>query len=348
MEDKTAAEALMTPKEAALHLKCQRPNIYPLIKSGKLVGVKKERITMVTKESVSALAKARGHNAPEIQSQDLKTSKHVAGETGDPAAIKKADVVDTPSINPREPANTGESTLQITTMERRVPIRTIVFDESVQVRVNLDEATVLEYSERMRAGEMFPPVQLFDDKGKLFIGDGWHRLKAAKTLNYVHFPAVVSTGGRLAAIKFALSANASHGLPRSQADKHKAIVVAALEFPNISNRELARLCAVSEGFVRTHRTSCVTNAPDTRLGADGKRYASRKPSGQQKKAGLLDPRVRQKANEAQAKKVCALLERLDLPSLLAIRGTLESKIALFAAEKNSAAATPTTPSKKVA
>lgn len=349
MKNNTEQENLITPKEAALLLKCQRPNIYPLVKSGKLAGVRKERGMMVTVESAMALAKERGYTEHDVPPTHAPAANPLLGEKAEKPTGHEMPTAaaDTRSLKPSKPTPTIATTLDITTTERRVPIRAIEFDESVQVRVSLDQATVLEYSERMRAGELFPAVQLFEDKEKLFIGDGWHRLAAAKKLGYATFPACVSTGGRLAAIRFALSANASHGLPRSQADKLKAIAVAALQFPNVSNREVARLCAVSEGFVRTHRTSCVANAPGTRIGADGKRYASKKSSRHQKESPSSDLSIRKKANEAQVKKVCALIGRLDLPSLLAIRCALEPKIAQLASEQNDAQAA-TASSKKAA
>jgi hypothetical protein len=79
----------------------------------------------------------------------------------------------------------------------------------------------------------------------------------------VEIDADVREGSKLDAIKFALSANETHGLRRTQADKRNAVLTALAdpEWKELSGREIAKLCNVSHDLVaRVKReTSAVIN-----------------------------------------------------------------------------------------
>lgn len=207
------------------------------------------------------------------------------------------------------------------TEERKVAIAAISFDESLQVRANQNPRVVAEYAELMKEGERFPPVQLFRENDQLFIGDGWHRLLAARLLGYTSFPAIINIGGRKAALKFALSANSCHGLPRTNEDKLRALAMASAEYLNLSNRELARICAVSEAFVRSQRDRCARNAPERRIGADGKTYAAVKAQ-----RGVTDEATRQALSGSKVKRACSIIDTLDGPPLLLIKEAVEKRL----------------------
>ena len=204
---------------------------------------------------------------------------------------------------------------------RKVALSAINFDAQIQVRAGISETTVAEYAERMSEGERFPPVQLFADGDRYFIGDGWHRLGAAKKLRYATFPAVINPGGRTAALKFALSANASHGLQRTNEDKLRALAIAATEFPDVSNREMARICAVSEAFVRAQRPRCARNAPEGRVvGGDGKTYAASKPKGKPVDKADIDSVL-----DGKVKRACTIIGKLTAPCLALVRAKVEER-----------------------
>lgn len=64
---------------------------------------------------------------------------------------------------------------------------------------------------------------------------------------------------------------AAHGQPRTNADKRRAVEIAIKEFPKLSSREIAKVCAVSDMFVGKVRPAEVqTVCTSTRTGADGK------------------------------------------------------------------------------
>lgn len=160
-----------------------------------------------------------------------------------------------------------------------VRLADIEFEHSTQTRVAINNEVVAEYAAAMHAGEAFPPVSLFQSPTRRFyIGDGWHRLIAAHRNGVSTIPAYVENGGREAALRAALGANSAHGLPRTNADKRHAVLVALKEFPKLSDREIAKACNVSHPFVGNVRVQVETLPPETRIGADGKAYPAPQPA----------------------------------------------------------------------
>lgn len=164
-----------------------------------------------------------------------------------------------------------------------VPRSAVLLNSATQLREEINTATVAEYAEAMAGGVAFPPLVLFADQvgpgAKYLIGDGWHRLLAYEANGDVTVPAVVHVGGLERAVKYALSANARHGLKRSNADKQKAVRVALERFGELSDRAVAELCAVDHKTVAAARKVQVGNFPTsiTREGKDGKQYPTGKP-----------------------------------------------------------------------
>src|SRR5688500_11393353 len=55
-----------------------------------------------------------------------------------------------------------------------------------------------------------------------WLADGFHRVASAELAGAGDLPADIRPGGRRAALRFALGANAAHGLPRTREDKQRA------------------------------------------------------------------------------------------------------------------------------
>lgn len=160
-----------------------------------------------------------------------------------------------------------------------IRLETIEMDASIQCRAAIDTATVGEYAERMQVElEKFPAVVLFGTAGRSWIGDGWHRVFAARQIGLVGIKADLRAGGRKEALQHALGANAANGLRRTNADKRRCVEIAIKEFGKLSSRAIAELCGVGADMVIAHRPlSDSDNA--TRTTSDGRQYpASRKPS----------------------------------------------------------------------
>jgi hypothetical protein len=143
--------------------------------------------------------------------------------------------------------------------------------ERLQTRAVTDSAYVDELADRMRAGDVFPPIVLFSKGKESWLADGIHRLdaaiKAQKTIGVDE-----RKGDWADAVEFACGANASHGLRRSNADKRRAVKLALSAFSNRSSRAIAELCGVGDDLVEEIRKASQVSENDTckRVGRDGK------------------------------------------------------------------------------
>jgi hypothetical protein len=114
-------------------------------------------------------------------------------------------------------------------MNALIRVSEILADRDIQTRAAMNESTVAEYADAMRDGATFPALIVFREKGKtaaVWLADGFHRLAAAKAAGILGLPCDVRPGGRADALRFALGANATHGLRRTHADIANAIRIA--------------------------------------------------------------------------------------------------------------------------
>ena len=100
---------------------------------------------------------------------------------------------------------------------------------SIQTRVALDADALERYQEALRnERDDVERVVLFQDVDRNYwIADGHHRCRAQLALNPdVPIRAEIRPGDKLDALKYALKANARHGLPRNANDLKKALALA--------------------------------------------------------------------------------------------------------------------------
>jgi ParB-like nuclease domain len=125
-------------------------------------------------------------------------------------------------------------------------------DHATQARDATDSGIVEEYSAAMKDGATFPPVVLFRDQdGTLRIGDGFHRVAAARLAGLDSIEADVRDGSARAALDCSIQANARHGLRFNNRDKRRAVglLLDDAEWSTLSDREIGRRCGVSQPFV---------------------------------------------------------------------------------------------------
>lgn len=152
-----------------------------------------------------------------------------------------------------------------------IKLADIVTDAGTQVRAELNLGTVDDYDSEMTRGSHFPPIDLFHDGSRYILADGFHRVMAAKRCKFQFIVATVHMGAKPDALKFALAANTVHGLKRSNADKRKSVEMALAEWPKLSNREIERICAVSDTLIAEVRAAQLPDSGSSkRVGADGK------------------------------------------------------------------------------
>ena len=127
----------------------------------------------------------------------------------------------------------------------------IRIDGGTQSRTELNQEVVAEYAEAYRAGVQMPPVMLFFDGAEFWLADGFHRFFGAKAAGLTEIYDERQPGTQRDAVLFSLSANAKHGLRRSNADKRKAVqtLLADSEWATWSNNEIAKRCGVGDHLV---------------------------------------------------------------------------------------------------
>jgi hypothetical protein len=181
-------------------------------------------------------------------------------------------------------------------------LSSIRLDGGTQCRVSLDADHIASLVEAFQSDVKIPPVVVFNDGCDCWLADGFHRYHAAQTAGLSELAADVRSGTRMDAVKFALGANTVAGvLRRRNADKRRCVEIALKEFSDLSDRQIAELCAVGNQMVGTVRAqlceshssptpaipatptptteppeSAPPPAPVTRLGADGRRRKVKK------------------------------------------------------------------------
>ncbi len=108
-------------------------------------------------------------------------------------------------------------------MAELLPLDKLRLDGDTQPRDHINEDVVKRYVEDMVAGAEFPPVTVFSDGSDHWLADGFHRVTACHALGLKHIAADVRPGTRRGAVLFACGANATHGYPRTNADKRRAV-----------------------------------------------------------------------------------------------------------------------------
>lgn len=166
----------------------------------------------------------------------------------------------------------------------------IRIDGGTQSRVKIDENVVAQYADEMLNGDLFPPVVLFHDGVDYWLADGFHRYFANKRINSPGISADVKEGSVRDAILHGIEANNKHGLRPTNEDKRKGVITMLkdIEWQDLSNREIGRICGVSHTLVNAIRKELEEGKPS------GKVSTPKPPSG---KVSTPDPAV--EFNEAE-------------------------------------------------
>jgi ParB-like chromosome segregation protein Spo0J len=156
-------------------------------------------------------------------------------------------------MNTATPQHQSHATSPVETAN--LPLHNIRRDGGTQPRDSLNEEAVQGYAERLADGDTFPPVTVFFDGETYWLADGFHRAAASEQVSLTEIRAEVRQGTRRDAVLHSVGANATHGLPRTNADKRRAVLVLLNdpEWSRWSDREVGRRCNVSNNFVSTLR-----------------------------------------------------------------------------------------------
>ncbi len=144
-------------------------------------------------------------------------------------------------------------------------------DGGAQMRVEMKPDVVRDYADDMAAGATFPPVVVYHDGTGYWLGDGFHRVEAARKLERETIDAEVLDGGERDAILHGIGSNASHGLRRTQADKRRAVerLLRDEEWSKWSNRKIAEAAKVDHKTVANVRRDLLGGEFPTQGRSDG-------------------------------------------------------------------------------
>ena len=129
----------------------------------------------------------------------------------------------------------------------KIDINKIRIDGGTQSRKQVYEDTVKNYTELLLEGVIFTGVTVFNDGKNMWLGDGFHRYHAHKRAGHKTIECDVITGTKRDAWIFSRSANADHGLQRTNEEKRDIVisVLHDIEYADATDREIAKICRVS-------------------------------------------------------------------------------------------------------
>ena len=154
-----------------------------------------------------------------------------------------------------------------------LPVSQIRRDGGTQVRIAQNQFTIDEYAEKMVAGAIFPPVVVFFDGSEYWLADGFHRINAAIQAGIEHINVDIKEGDKRDALLYAVGANSSHGLRRTNEDKRNAVLLLLNdpEWVEWSDREIAKACCVDHKFVGKIRSDVFTGD----IPSEGRKYTTK-------------------------------------------------------------------------
>lgn len=135
---------------------------------------------------------------------------------------------------------------------KKLNLDAIRIDGGTQPRERINMEVVQEYAEAIRSGVELPPVVVFFDGAERWLADGFHRWHAHKQAEKASIAADERAGSLLDALLYAVGANGTHGLPRSNADKRKAVEMVLTQdaWATWPETKIAEACRVSRTLVR--------------------------------------------------------------------------------------------------
>lgn len=171
-------------------------------------------------------------------------------------------------------------------------------DGGTQPRAAIEFMVVKEYAEAMEAGASFPPPVVFYDGSAYWLADGFHRVKAHADCGHDKIECDVRQGTLRDAVLHSLSANATHGIPRTPTDRRRVVtrMLSDEEWSQWSDRAIAEHCGVGAELVGKVRRELAPEVFDSntskRKGKDGKEYKT--TAANQAKGGKASAAARKK------------------------------------------------------
>jgi ParB-like chromosome segregation protein Spo0J len=110
-------------------------------------------------------------------------------------------------------------------------------------RTKVDWLTAYDYSQKMRAGEVFPPITVAHYNNEYILVDGWHRIEALKILGEKYIRAtVIKVKDEREIFVQAVKLNITHGRPLSPYEK--ALIIKRLGEMNFTKEEISQIVKI--------------------------------------------------------------------------------------------------------
>ena len=188
------------------------------------------------------------------------------GGAADPTSIEEVLVKNEPSSTQENSQPQAKSPLRL----ESIPLDAIK-DGGAQMRVEMRADTVNEYAHDMLNDVVFPPVVVFYDDKNYWLGDGFHRVGAARKIGNETIVAEIREGSAREAVLHGVGSNASHGLRRSQADKRRAVerLLKDPEWLRWSDRKIAEIAKVDHKTVGSIRRELAGELPTPNMSTKG-------------------------------------------------------------------------------
>jgi len=137
-----------------------------------------------------------------------------------------------------------------------VKIGDLIFDKDLYPRMKVGWLTAYQYAQAMKAGSIFPPILVGKCEGKLYVVDGWHRVKAKEILGEEFIQATIKeyTSERDIFLD-AIKANVAHGRPLSVQEKVR--LINKLEEMNFTREQISEIVFVPADMVEKLRVRTI-------------------------------------------------------------------------------------------
>ena len=132
-------------------------------------------------------------------------------------------------------------------MIKKLKFKDVRTDGGTQSRKNIDPNWVKNYAENMKEGAKFPPPVAFYDGDEYWLGDGFHRMAAMKSIGLTEGDFEVIEGTLRQAKLYSIEANNFHGRNMTPGEKRDNIIfmIKDEEYGKWSDKKIAQINNVS-------------------------------------------------------------------------------------------------------
>lgn len=135
-------------------------------------------------------------------------------------------------------------------MPQMIKISDIKYYQDLQVRAEIDQATVKQYQDVINE---LPPIAVMQVGSELVLVDGMHRIKARISAGQEVVAAHIYRGTMAEALEKAIELNRAHGKPLSLGERKEAVRKYLKADPEKTHRYVSRLCGISDKTVKVIR-----------------------------------------------------------------------------------------------